>query len=141
MPLFAGTELTDDNGAPAEKELEKVSGLNNSSKEDSSGYEGIFNSSGTEDSQQDQPAEQDGLHLYDQIKLSKLSVYNWGSFNGGHTINIDGVGTLITGENGYIQPYLQRNIAKIMKNLEMTTLWLQQYYKLYTNRIHSVSIF
>ena len=38
MPLFAGTELTDDNGAPAEKELEKVSGLNNSSKEDSSGY-------------------------------------------------------------------------------------------------------
>ena len=100
MPLFAGTELTDDNGAPAEKELEKVSGLNNSSKEDSSGYEGVFNSSGTEDSQQDQPAEQDGLHLYDQIKLSKLSVYNWGSFNGGHTINIDGVGTLITGENG-----------------------------------------
>ena len=36
----------------------------------------------------------------DQVKLSKVTVYNWGSFNGLHTLNIDPEGTLITGENG-----------------------------------------
>ncbi|MGN1392852.1 MAG: ATP-binding protein [Succinivibrionaceae bacterium] len=36
----------------------------------------------------------------DQIKLSTLSVYNWGSFQGLHTISINENGTLITGENG-----------------------------------------
>lgn len=36
----------------------------------------------------------------DQIKLASLTVYNWGSFNGLHTININPDGTLITGENG-----------------------------------------
>ncbi len=36
----------------------------------------------------------------DQIKLGTLSVFNWGSFQGLHTIGINGDGTLITGENG-----------------------------------------
>lgn len=35
-----------------------------------------------------------------QIRLAKLSVFNWGSFNGLHTANIDMEGTLITGDNG-----------------------------------------
>lgn len=38
--------------------------------------------------------------VIDQIKLSKLSVFNWGSFNGLHSIDISPNGTLITGENG-----------------------------------------
>ena len=36
----------------------------------------------------------------DQIKLEKLTVFNWGSFSGLHSVTIDGAGTLITGENG-----------------------------------------
>lgn len=35
-----------------------------------------------------------------QIRLAKLSVFNWGSFHGLHTANIDAKGTLITGDNG-----------------------------------------
>lgn len=35
-----------------------------------------------------------------QIRLSELSVFNWGSFNGLHTASIDPFGTLITGDNG-----------------------------------------
>lgn len=35
-----------------------------------------------------------------QIRLAELSVYNWGSFHGLHTANIDPQGTLITGDNG-----------------------------------------
>lgn len=35
-----------------------------------------------------------------QIRLAKLSVFNWGSFHGLHTANIDVEGTLITGDNG-----------------------------------------
>ena len=35
-----------------------------------------------------------------QIKLETLSVYNWGSFHGLHTVDIDAHGTLITGDNG-----------------------------------------
>jgi len=34
------------------------------------------------------------------IKLSELSVYNWGSFHGLHNARIDPDGTLITGDNG-----------------------------------------
>ncbi|WP_274968262.1 ATP-binding protein [Succinimonas amylolytica] len=41
-----------------------------------------------------------GLPERDQIRLSRLSVFNWGSFSGLHTVTIDGAGTLITGENG-----------------------------------------
>lgn len=39
-------------------------------------------------------------NIEDQIKLATLTVYNWGSFNGLHSININPDGTLITGENG-----------------------------------------
>lgn len=35
-----------------------------------------------------------------QIRLSELSVFNWGSFHGLHTATIDPRGTLITGDNG-----------------------------------------
>ena len=35
-----------------------------------------------------------------QIRLSELSVYNWGSFHGLHSARIDPDGTLITGDNG-----------------------------------------
>lgn len=35
-----------------------------------------------------------------QVKLKSVSVFNWGSFNGLHTLNINPDGTLITGENG-----------------------------------------
>lgn len=35
-----------------------------------------------------------------QIRLAELSVYNWGSFHGLHSANIDRGGTLITGDNG-----------------------------------------
>ena len=35
-----------------------------------------------------------------QIRLAKLSVYNWGSFHGLHTAAIDPDGTLVTGDNG-----------------------------------------
>lgn len=35
-----------------------------------------------------------------QIRLSELSVYNWGSFHGLHSAKIDPEGTLITGDNG-----------------------------------------
>ena len=35
-----------------------------------------------------------------QIRLTELSVYNWGSFNGLHSARIDPQGTLITGDNG-----------------------------------------
>ena len=40
------------------------------------------------------------LFVAKQIRLSKLSVYNWGSFDGLHTANINSGGTLITGDNG-----------------------------------------
>ena len=39
-------------------------------------------------------------NVEDQIKLATLTVYNWGSFNGLHSISINPDGTLITGENG-----------------------------------------
>ncbi len=35
-----------------------------------------------------------------QIRLSELSVFNWGSFHGLHTASIDSAGTLVTGDNG-----------------------------------------
>ncbi len=35
-----------------------------------------------------------------QIRLSALSVYNWGSFHELHTASIDADGTLVTGDNG-----------------------------------------
>ncbi len=35
-----------------------------------------------------------------QIRLSELSVYNWGSFHGLHSARIDPQGTLVTGDNG-----------------------------------------
>lgn len=35
-----------------------------------------------------------------QIRLSELSVFNWGSFHGLHTAAIDPDGTLVTGDNG-----------------------------------------
>jgi uncharacterized protein YPO0396 len=35
-----------------------------------------------------------------QIRLSELSVFNWGSFHGLHTASIDTAGTLVTGDNG-----------------------------------------
>ena len=35
-----------------------------------------------------------------QIRLSELSVFNWGSFHGLHTASIDSTGTLVTGDNG-----------------------------------------
>ena len=35
-----------------------------------------------------------------QVKLRSVSVFNWGSFNGLHTLRINPDGTLITGENG-----------------------------------------
>lgn len=35
-----------------------------------------------------------------QIRLSELSVFNWGSFHGLHTAGIDAQGTLVTGDNG-----------------------------------------
>jgi len=35
-----------------------------------------------------------------QIRLSELSVFNWGSFHGLHTASIDPEGTLVTGDNG-----------------------------------------
>ena len=40
------------------------------------------------------------LFPHGQIRLSVLSVYNWGSFCGLHTAPIDPYGTLITGDNG-----------------------------------------
>ncbi|MGN0916147.1 MAG: ATP-binding protein, partial [Succinivibrio sp.] len=36
----------------------------------------------------------------DQVRLKEITVYNWGSFNGLHTLHIDSEGTLITGDNG-----------------------------------------
>ncbi len=36
----------------------------------------------------------------EQIRLAELSVFNWGPFNGLHTVCIDPQGTLITGDNG-----------------------------------------
>ena len=35
-----------------------------------------------------------------QIRLAELSVFNWGPFNALHTVRIDPLGTLITGDNG-----------------------------------------
>lgn len=40
------------------------------------------------------------LFPHGQIRLSVLSVFNWGSFCGLHTAHIDPHGTLITGDNG-----------------------------------------
>lgn len=42
----------------------------------------------------------DNLFNIEQIKLTELSVFNWGSFNGLHTAAISPSGTLITGDNG-----------------------------------------
>ncbi len=41
-----------------------------------------------------------GLVPQSQIRLAKLSLFNWGSFHGLHHANIDPEGTLITGDNG-----------------------------------------
>ncbi len=38
--------------------------------------------------------------MTEQILLDELSVYNWGSFHGLHTVKIDAGGTLVTGDNG-----------------------------------------
>lgn len=38
--------------------------------------------------------------VQEQVRLKEITVYNWGSFNGIHTMHIDVNGTLITGENG-----------------------------------------
>lgn len=46
------------------------------------------------------PAFQSGFFSQGQIKLSELSVYNWGSFHGLHTASIHPDGTLVTGDNG-----------------------------------------
>lgn len=40
------------------------------------------------------------LFAQGQIRLSELSVFNWGSFHGLHTAAIDPEGTLVTGDNG-----------------------------------------
>ena len=40
------------------------------------------------------------LFAMGQIRLSELSVYNWGSFHGLHSARIDPEGTLVTGDNG-----------------------------------------
>ncbi|TXH60556.1 MAG: hypothetical protein E6Q89_00700 [Bacteroidia bacterium] len=40
------------------------------------------------------------LFQFSQLRLSELSVCNWGSFDGIHTAHIDPEGTLITGDNG-----------------------------------------
>lgn len=40
------------------------------------------------------------LFSHGQIRLSELSVFNWGSFHGLHTAAIDPEGTLVTGDNG-----------------------------------------
>ena len=42
----------------------------------------------------------DDLFSKGQIRLSELSVFNWGSFHGLHTATIDPEGTLVTGDNG-----------------------------------------
>lgn len=42
----------------------------------------------------------DTLFQQAQIRLSELSVFNWGSFHGLHTASIDPFGTLVTGDNG-----------------------------------------
>lgn len=42
----------------------------------------------------------DGLFSMGQIRLSEISVFNWGSFHGLHTVKINPEGTLITGDNG-----------------------------------------
>ena len=47
-----------------------------------------------------QPSAQAKLVPDNQIRLSRLSVYNWGSFNGLHSASIDPEGTLVTGDNG-----------------------------------------
>ena len=44
--------------------------------------------------------EYNNLATVKQIRLSELSVFNWGSFDGLHTVSIDPQGTLITGDNG-----------------------------------------
>ena len=44
--------------------------------------------------------QQDSLPEVGQIRLTELSVFNWGSFNGLHSAAIDPMGTLITGDNG-----------------------------------------
>ena len=40
------------------------------------------------------------LFAMGQVRLSELSVYNWGSFHGLHSARIDPEGTLVTGDNG-----------------------------------------
>jgi uncharacterized protein YPO0396 len=40
------------------------------------------------------------LQFTGQIRLTEISVFNWGSFHGLHTAKIDAHGTLITGDNG-----------------------------------------
>ena len=49
---------------------------------------------------EDQPLSTQSLFSVGQIRLSELSVFNWGSFNGLHSAPIDPIGTLITGDNG-----------------------------------------
>ena len=44
--------------------------------------------------------DQPGLFEQEQIRLAKISVFNWGSFHGLHTAPIDEHGTLVTGDNG-----------------------------------------
>lgn len=43
---------------------------------------------------------QSGLFPHGQMRLARLSVFNWGSFKGLHHAEIDPQGTLVTGDNG-----------------------------------------
>lgn len=46
------------------------------------------------------PTLQSGLFPHGQMRLARLSVFNWGSFEGLHHADIDPQGTLVTGDNG-----------------------------------------
>ncbi|WP_018414499.1 ATP-binding protein [Teredinibacter turnerae] len=51
-------------------------------------------------SSDDDSISRNDLFSHGQIRLSELSVFNWGSFHGLHTAAIDAEGTLVTGDNG-----------------------------------------
>ena len=51
-------------------------------------------------SSDDDSISRNDLFSQGQIRLSELSVFNWGSFHGLHTAAIDPEGTLVTGDNG-----------------------------------------
>lgn len=57
-------------------------------------------SEGNGDSSEQSYSSIGSLFTAGQIRLSELSVFNWGSFNGLHSAAIDAQGTLVTGDNG-----------------------------------------